>query len=510
MKSSDFLAKLEPFLRSPQSRPQTCQAILALARKDGCDCHQILQKTISILAQNPDIDFAPLVIAQAARELFLASPDSGIDVLRSQTFQTAYAVIKRTLLNPRAPLPTLLPDIFRFFHLSLWAAHNVELEETAVIAELAPILMAFSKSQVITVRCLAVAALLALEPLDGLYDRARYMVTGLDEHRQPVRHERLEKVFSSLAWEDLDSHPFQAFLSACISDSEEVAAISEHYRGPETDWRALALSVADTVRQSGFPTKGSGDVSMSNTSGEGLPYLTEITPALMAALNDGSDPEAASIIRLLDCMLNGNLTDLWAQARRAVEQHPTSAYARCVLSLLPDWIQGLSAAKQGLLCLDRDVIHSSNLPHTLRDWLWRRASVQAWEAALFLISQADLSSNGPVAQLVAAFVASAHHDLESILYAKQKEEDIDALPDKSPELLVWYVLLSVVLFGTQIPQDTMVSAENSVCVAAPYADVFAGWHSETGHLHGALRAGLVAAVHVVQRRHFSPVPRALD
>ncbi|RPD56411.1 hypothetical protein L227DRAFT_258413 [Lentinus tigrinus ALCF2SS1-6] len=455
-----FLAILEPFLQSPKTRRQTCEVLFSLASKDDCDCRRVLEKTISILAWGPDKDFAPAAVARAASELILASPESGMDVLEREEFRTALRFIKSTLVDQRAPLPALLPPIFRFFHLSLWAAHNAELEKTAVVAELLPILMAFSKSQVISVRCLAIAALLALEPLDALYDRARYVDSGLDERRQPLRHKRLERVLSSVAWQDPMDSPFSAFLVACPTNEESDAAISQHYRSAETDWPAPGVAVADTLRHPRIVSAVSRDVSMSDTQEGGLPCLGKIVPALVSALDDGSDPEAAAIIRLLAAQYNGSLPDLWAQARKAVEQHPTSAYAHCVLSLFPAWAQGLHAVKEGLRFLDQDLIcKHDNVPHALRDWLWRRASVQAWEGALFFIGQGDLSSSGRAAQLVAAFVSSAHHDLESILYARQQEADIEALPDKSPELLVWYVLLSVALFGTQIPDVTIDGVE---------------------------------------------------
>ncbi|RPD71461.1 hypothetical protein L226DRAFT_525319 [Lentinus tigrinus ALCF2SS1-7] len=449
---SDFLARLGVFLQSTKSRSLTCEVLISLAREEACDCRRVLENLIFILTQYPDTDFAPAAVAQAVCELILTSSEPGIDVLRSETFHTAYGFIKRALLDPHTPLPSLLPSIFRFFYLSLSAAGGLDTEfgEGFAMTELLPILMAFSKSQVIGVRCLAVRALSALQPLEGRYDRALYMVTGLDQP-EPLVHQRLTRLLKTMSWQKpCSDSPFVAFYEACANSCDYALIIAEHYKGMETDWRALALALTRATENPGVRDP-SIDMRMDTSNDSALPRLEDIAFHLLAALDNSFDPEAATVIRLLVHLVNDDLQNLSKHTEQVVTRYRTCAYIQCLWSLFPNWSTGLQAAKEGLLC--RYAIRSRGSPDVLRDWMLRRAAVHAWREALCIVDQKVLGQfNQASEQLLAAFVLSAHKDLQRILYANK---DVEDLPMKSPELVISYVLLTVALFGTQVPTSIM-------------------------------------------------------
>ncbi|KAI0697324.1 hypothetical protein C8T65DRAFT_743242 [Cerioporus squamosus] len=444
-------ARLRALLLCPKSRRLTCDTLCSLARKEGCDFREILENTILLLAQHPDADFTPASIARAASELILISHNSGQDARATEAYRTAHELLMSTLRDRPATLPSLLPDIFDFYRLSLrMAKADTDEDEHGVEVELLPILMAFSKSRILSVRCLAVAALLALRPLDKLHDRGRYMIDG---RRQVVRHERLAREHNSMAWQDSYDSPFGAFFKAWPTEFK-LREVWEHYRGAETDWRAFAIALAESM-QVEPDWEEPDDVIMNDTSEDDYrSWLEGVMPSVVDALDDDFDPEAATILRLFASLVMGNFADLWKQAWKAVGDHPDCAYVHCVLSLFPECNQGLIAAKEGLISGALPDCNTDR-PHVLRDWLLRRASLHAWEQGLRLIRRANLSDVGSSAQIAAAFISSAHHDMEEIFGTRlDNENEVQKKTSESLTHLVWYILLSVALYGTKIPEDT--------------------------------------------------------
>ncbi|RPD56398.1 hypothetical protein L227DRAFT_578860 [Lentinus tigrinus ALCF2SS1-6] len=278
------------------------------------------------------------------------------------------------------------------------------------------------------------------------------MVTGLDQP-EPLVHQRLTRLLKTMSWQKpCSDSPFVAFYEACANSCDYALIIAEHYKGMETDWRALALALTRATENPGVRDP-SIDMRMDTSNDSALPRLEDIAFHLLAALDNSFDPEAATVIRLLVHLVNDDLQNLSKHTEQVVTRYRTCAYIQCLWSLFPNWSTGLQAAKEGLLC--RYAIRSRGSPDVLRDWMLRRAAVHAWREALCIVDQKVLGQfNQASEQLLAAFVLSAHKDLQRILYANK---DVEDLPMKSPELVISYVLLTVALFGTQVPTSIMES-----------------------------------------------------
>ncbi|RDX49824.1 hypothetical protein OH76DRAFT_1418296 [Lentinus brumalis] len=329
---------------------------------------------------------APIAIARAASELILRLTgfDSVEEVRTSKAYQTAHDFLRATIWDRPTTLPTLLPSIFQFFHLSMWAAFlSGPKPSESVEVKLLPILTAFSRSRVLGVRCLAVAALLDIRPIDEVYEWGRYISSGFDGHHCAGSRERLQRWFKNMTWEGAYESPFEDFWMAWPTNDH---IIWEHHKGVETDWRTLALALAENINGETLNRKEEPD-DLKNTEPEpegDSPSLEEIMPSILNALDDTFDPEKATTIRLLASLVEGNCADLFRQVAKAVEDYPGCAYGHCILSLMPH-TQALGAAKEGLLLVAEmpnyyhcELGDTHDYPHPLHDYMLRRASVHTW------------------------------------------------------------------------------------------------------------------------------------
>ncbi|KAI0697338.1 hypothetical protein C8T65DRAFT_743250 [Cerioporus squamosus] len=326
-----WLNELEDLLRSSKSRQLTCEALLSLALLE-CDSRKALRRLVVILSEVPEQNLVGGTVAQAASEVILASLNAVQEALADDVVRIAHEVMEDELRRDPPPLPQL-HGIFRFLRLSLWAAHNAGIRFEGLIAEQLPILLAVSRSKCAGIRSLAVAALTSLVPSDGPFDR--YMVTqaracplGANEHPNGFR--------ANVSWQGPDESPFEAFLATSPTTDTYRAVMARFYAGHDgaTDWRSLAFALVEIIEDP------------DSLSALGL----ETNPNIRA-------PTSQLWKISLTCLWRLCYMDALVQAREAVQSHPTCAFAHCVLSLFPDYVEGLKAAKKGLaLSLDMEPI----------------------------------------------------------------------------------------------------------------------------------------------------------
>ncbi len=162
-------------------------------------------------------------------------------------------------------------------------------------------------------------------------------------------------------------------------------------------------------------------------------------------IDQAHDREAAAILRLCAALAKGSM-DVLAQARKAVRDHPTYAFAHCVLSLFPDYVEGLKAAKKGLMYVSDDA------SPMLRRWLLWRAVVHGGLQGLSL-SGRTIGGEGGAIRLSLALLKSAVQDAEALLRVKHDEHVIFPVQE---HVLIWHILLSVALHIARLPDSITV------------------------------------------------------
>lgn len=158
---------------------------------------------------------------------------------------------------------------------------------------------------------------------------------------------------ATASWQGLNDSPFATFLAAFPS--------GDRYRSVMAQF-----ALVEIIKEPTDPSAEALEIN-ANDSGTDYPPLEDVSEALVAAsMDEARDPEAAAILRLRAALANSSYMDALAQARKTAQDHLTCAFAHCVLSVFPDYVEGLKAAKKGLMCVSDDA------SPMLRRWLlWR-------------------------------------------------------------------------------------------------------------------------------------------
>ncbi|RPD56409.1 hypothetical protein L226DRAFT_615473 [Lentinus tigrinus ALCF2SS1-7] len=446
-----WLTRLKTLLESPKSRSQTCEALLWVTRLDGCDTGHALNRMRSILSKLPDDDCGLRAIIQATSHLILSSPEGTLEhPLGSDGFRIAYETIEGALVRD-PPRLSLLPDIFQCLRLTLWAARDGGEEYEGLMMEILPALLAFTRSRLVSIRSLAVTALLSLAPAHGPFDGCKIAQAERTVPSCSVNDE-LPRCLpaSAKVWRNLVDSPFATFLAGVPTNEAYRGVMAQLYLGALTNWRSLAFALVELIDPVGVETQG---MEMNDIYyNEDYPTLDEITNELVNALEKTRDPEAASILRLRAALAKGRIVDALAQAREAARKYPACAFAQCVLSLFPDHAEGLKAAQQGLA--------SVKSPY-LRQWLIGRFVVHAGARGLSLFSGIGINKcKDPAADLT--LLESAVERAQALLRKIRDDGGCRRLREQS---LFWYILLNVALHGSCFPSsatDFLVEYEPSL------------------------------------------------
>ncbi|RDX46958.1 hypothetical protein OH76DRAFT_1558032 [Lentinus brumalis] len=362
-----------------------------------------------------------------ATELMLAHPDALSDVLNDEALRVAYEVIEDTL--DCGPLSlAFLYDVLRFLRVSLWAARNSGERFDGQVAESLLILLPFSRSKSIGIRCLVVAALTSLASSDGPLD-TQTGTCAFGSNDQPAES------LATASWQGLKDSPFATFISAVPSGDRYHLVMSQFCTSPNVDWRSLGFALVEIIEEPNGPSTQRLEIDATDP-GHDYSALEDISDALVAAMIDQAyDPEAAAILRLRAALAKGSYMDVLAQARKAVQDHPTFSFQIT-----------LKVSRKGLMCVSDDA------SPMLRRWLLWRAVVHGGLQGLSLAGRTIGGEGGDI-RMSLALLKSAVKDTEALLRVKHDEHVIFPVQE---HVLIWHILLSVALHGARLPDSITV------------------------------------------------------